>query len=292
MKWGKSFTVVIAAFSCHCIRLNTAFSAARATTSCLASLTTFTTTSTSSPNTATSPTSPAAHADVSLEGDLREQIVKKQILPGVYTPDEPSRINLMDYPVAIHYQPYLDYILFPNQVIRSRVHEIANQLAIDYEGRPVHMLCVLKGGAVFFADLLARWMELQHEKILPMQYDYIRVKSYVGFNSTGDVRIEGMENLSQQLAGKDVVIVEDIIDTGLTMERLVNKLQREGQPASIRVVSLLEKRTGRPSRYLADYVGFSIPDLFLVGYGMDFNEAYRDMDLLAVINQAGYEKYK
>eukprot|EP00981_Chlorochromonas_danica_P007427 scaffold1729_cov173-Ochromonas_danica.AAC.3 len=270
MKWGKSFTVVIAAFSCHCIRLNTAFSAARATTSCLASLTTFTTTSTSSPNTATSPTSPAAHADVSLEGDLREQIVKKQILPGVYTPDEPSRINLMDYPVAIHYQPYLDYILFPNQVIRSRVHEIANQLAIDFEGRPVHMLCVLKGGAVFFADLLARWMELQH----------------------GDVRIEGMENLSQQLAGKDVVIVEDIIDTGLTMERLVNKLQREGQPASIRVVSLLEKRTGRPSRYLADYVGFSIPDLFLVGYGMDFNEAYRDMDLLAVINQAGYEKYK
>eukprot|EP01031_Cornospumella_fuschlensis_P033750 gene33750-40837_t len=175
-------------------------------------------------------------------------------------PDYTPKLPLSSLPSPLHYRHYLDYVVVPN------------------------------GSAVFFGDILRLWFQKQEYLHLPTEYDFIRVKSYDGTSSTGKVQISGIHDI-RALQDKHVVIVEDIIDTGLTMSNLVHFMKQEVSPASIRVVSLLEKRTGKPSLYKADMVGFSIPDLFVVGYGMDFNEAFRDLRHIAVINKAGYAKF-
>eukprot|EP01031_Cornospumella_fuschlensis_P037966 gene37966-46124_t len=206
-------------------------------------------------------------------------------------PDYTPKLPLSSLPSPLHYRQYLDYVVVPNGMIQDRVQKMVDHLASEYSDKPVYFLCVLKGSAVFFGDILRLWFQKQEYLHLPTEYDYIRVKSYDGTSSTGKVQISGIHDI-RALQDKHVVIVEDIIDTGLTMSSLVEFIKHKVSPASIRVVSLLEKRTGKPSLYKADMVGFSIPDLFVVGYGMDFNEAFRDLRHLAVINKAGYEKFK
>jgi hypoxanthine phosphoribosyltransferase len=123
-----------------------------------------------------------------------------------------------------------------------------------------------------------------------MSFEFIKVKSYENDHSTGQIRISMSEEDLLSLKGKDLLIVEDIIDTGATMSTLIDMLKRY-EPARIRVVSLLLKRTQRKHHYIPDYVGFSIPDLFVVGYCLDYNEVFRDLDHIAVISEIGKIKY-
>jgi hypoxanthine phosphoribosyltransferase len=157
-------------------------------------------------------------------------------------------------------------ILFPRETIDRRVKELAAQISRDYEGREPLLVGILKGSFVFMADLI-RGLSI------PCRVDFVRVASYGGdTQSSGEVRITG--DLELPLTGRDVLIVEDIVDTGLTLSRLLGVL-RERQPASVRVCAFLDKSARRRVPFTADYVGFAIPDRFVVGYGLDFNENYR-----------------
>ncbi len=157
-------------------------------------------------------------------------------------------------------------ILFPKEVINKRVGELAAQISRDYDGRELLLVGILKGAFIFMADLI-------RGITVPCQVDFVRLASYGGGSqSSGKVRIT--KDLETRITGRDVLIVEDIVDTGFTLSYFV-KVLCEREPASLRVCAFLDKKERRQVPFEADYVGFTIPDGFVVGYGLDFNENFR-----------------
>ena len=197
------------------------------------------------------------------------------------------------YFIPEHYDDTLDYLLIPHGQIVDRVEKLAWDMMSDYSGETVHLLCVLKGASTFFQDLTTSIKKIHGARrgnYVPFTIDFIRVKSYEGTESSGKVHIHGCD--MSKLRGKHVIFVEDIIDTGLTMTKVLEYMQQTIIPASVRIASLIEKRTTRGSGFKADYVGFSVPDSFIVGYCMDYEEAYRDLDHICVINDKGKEQFR
>jgi hypoxanthine phosphoribosyltransferase len=181
--------------------------------------------------------------------------------------------------------------LIPKGLITDRVEKLAQDIRQTYEGKTIHILCVLKGGAAFFHDLIEK-LRLFHKyntcDYVPYTFDFIKVKSYEGLQSTGNVEVSGAD--VSKFKGKHLLLVEDIIDTGTTMAKLVPYL-RSAEPASIRVASLLEKRNPDSCGFLGDFVGFSIPNKFVIGSCLDYNEIFRDLDHICIINDAGVAKW-
>jgi hypoxanthine phosphoribosyltransferase len=180
-------------------------------------------------------------------------------------------------PMTIHDD--VEEILLDGGTIAGRVAELGAQLAADYAGRDPVLISVLKGALVFLADLI-RAMEL------PVSIDFMEVSSYgAGTETSGQVRI--LKDLSRPIEGRHVIVVEDIIDTGLTLNYLLKYLADKG-PASMSIVCLLDK----PARRLADipieYRGFTIPDRFVIGYGLDYDEHYRNLPYIGVLKPAVY----
>jgi hypoxanthine phosphoribosyltransferase len=159
-------------------------------------------------------------------------------------------------------------VLLSHDTIQTRVAEMGRQLTAEYEGRQPHMVCVLKGACTFMTDL-CRSMDL------PLTLDYIAVSSYgAATKSSGEVKL--VKDLDQGLDGRDLLVVEDIVDTGLTLNYLLKVLRARG-PRSLKVVALLSKPSRRLVETPVDYIGFNIEDLFVVGYGLDYNERYRNL---------------
>jgi hypoxanthine phosphoribosyltransferase len=157
--------------------------------------------------------------------------------------------------------------------IQARVVEMGRQISGDFAGREPHLVGVLKGACPFMTDL-AQAIDL------PITLDYIAVSSYGrATKSTGEVKL--IKDLDQGLEGRDLLIVEDIVDTGLTLNYLVNLLGARG-PRSLKVVALLSKPARRLVSVHVDYVGFTIEDEFVVGYGLDYNERYRNLKDIVV----------
>ena len=193
--------------------------------------------------------------------------------------------------VPHHYLTSIESVLIPKGLIEDRVEKLAQDIRNVYDGKTVHLLCVLKGGSAFFNALVKKlqlFHKYNHCDYVPFTFDFIKVKSYAGTKSTGNVQVSGAD--LSQLKQKNLLLVEDIIDTGTTMARLV-PLLNEYEPESVRVTSLLEKRTSKSCGFEADFVGFSIPDKFVIGFGLDYNESFRDLDHICVINDAGMVKY-
>jgi len=166
-------------------------------------------------------------------------------------------------------------ILIPEEKIAERVKELAKQISRDYQGKTVHLVCVLKGAYTFLADL-ARAMEI------PVTLDFLAVSSYgKGTSTTGQVQVT--KDLDTSLEGMDVLIVEDIADTGLTLRYLYNMLKARN-PSSLKVVALLSKPSRRTVEVPVDYVGFEIPDRFVVGYGLDVDQRYRNLPYIAAVD--------
>ena len=164
-------------------------------------------------------------------------------------------------------------VLLARDAIQARVAEMGREIARDYAGRDPHLVCVLKGACTFLTDL-ARAIEL------PLTLDYIAVSSYGAVTkSSGEVQL--VKDLDQSLDGKDVIVVEDIVDTGLTLNYLTNLLRNRG-PKTVKVAALLSKPSRRLVQIHVDYVGFTIEDLFVVGYGLDYNEKYRNLSDIVV----------
>lgn len=167
-------------------------------------------------------------------------------------------------------------ILFPRAAIQKRVRELADQISKDYAGRELVIIGVLKGAFIFMADLV-------REISVPCRVDFTRLASYgAGADSSGKVVMT--KDIETSIKGKDILIVEDILDTGLTLQYVVNWL-KERNPNSLKICVFLDKRKRRKVSFEADYVGFTIDDGFVVGYGLDFNEKYRFSPDIYVIKQ-------
>ncbi|KAG8189623.1 hypothetical protein JTE90_009554, partial [Oedothorax gibbosus] len=206
--------------------------------------------------------------------------------------DDDEGYPLETFCIPNHYNGDLDRVLVPCGIIHDRIERLARDIAQDYKDQPFTALCVLKGGYKFFADLLDKIKQYVCNYQGPtgvICVDFIRLKSYEGSDSSGNLKIMGIDNL-ETLAGRNLLIVEDIIDTGLTMENLL-KLLQQFKTKSIKVVSLFVKRTPKSSGYRPDYTGFEVPNKFIVGYALDYNEIFRDLNHVCIINETGKQKY-
>ena len=177
----------------------------------------------------------------------------------------------------------IDRILFTEDEIKQRVAEIGAGITQDYKDDPdgVILISVLRGAAIFMADL-ARQIQL------PCEMDYMAVSSYGnGVKSSGVVRI--LKDLSSQIEGRNVVIAEDVLDSGLTLSYIKELLESRG-PRSIRIATLLDKPSRRTVPLTVDYSCFQIPDAFVVGYGLDYDEKYRNLPVVGVLDPKVYTK--
>ncbi|MDO4804546.1 MAG: hypoxanthine phosphoribosyltransferase [Lachnospiraceae bacterium] len=168
-------------------------------------------------------------------------------------------------------------VMITEDRIEERVRELGAQISRDYAGKTVHMICVLKGG-VYFMTALSNRIDIS----VPVSMDFMSVSSYgAGTKSSGIVKI--VKDLDEPLAGKDVLVVEDIIDSGRTLSYLL-KLLRERKPASLRLCTLLDKPDRRVMKdVVVDYCGFEIEDKFVVGCGMDYDQKYRNLPYIGEI---------
>lgn len=171
---------------------------------------------------------------------------------------------------------YLSEVLLTAEQIQGRVAELGAEISRDYAGRDLLLIGILKGAVVFLSDLL------RHITI-PVQVDFMAVSSYGAATlSSGVVRI--LKDLDEGVEGREVLVVEDIIDTGLTLRYLRENLQAR-RPASVRICTLLDKPDRRVVEVPVDYLGFRIPDRFVVGYGLDCKEYFRNLPYIAAVDQ-------
>lgn len=165
-------------------------------------------------------------------------------------------------------------VLFSRQQIAERVAAIGAQISSDFAGEPVVLIGVLKGAAIFLSDL-------SRSLTLDATFDFISVSSYGnGKQNSGEVKL--LKDVDQSMEGKNIILVEDILDTGLTLTYL-SKMMRAHKPKAFKIAALLDKAARRVQPIQADYVGFTIPDEFVVGYGMDYAERYRNLPDICVV---------
>jgi hypoxanthine phosphoribosyltransferase len=170
-------------------------------------------------------------------------------------------------------------ILYHTEEIQLKVKELGQQISRDYAGRNLLVICVLKGAFVFMADLI-KTMDI------PLELDFMAVSSYgQSTKSSGVVKI--IKDLDVPVEGRDVMIVEDIIDSGLTLSYLIDVLERRNA-LSVAVVTLFDKPTRRTVDLEPDYKGFTLPDAFVVGYGLDYGEKYRNLPYIGVLKEEVY----
>ena len=168
-------------------------------------------------------------------------------------------------------------VLLPEEDVNKRISEVAEQISKDYEGKQIHLICILKGGVFFTCELAKRIT-------VPVTMDFMSVSSYGDdTKSSGVVRI--VKDLDESLADKEVLIVEDIIDSGRTLAYLIEVLKQRG-PKSIPLCPLLDKPERRVKKQVkVDYTCFTIPDEFVVGYGLDYAQKYRNLPFIGVVEQ-------
>lgn len=172
-------------------------------------------------------------------------------------------------------------VLFDRSELRKKVAEMGQQITKDYSGRELLVVGILKGAFIFMADLI-------REIDVPIEVDFMDVSSYgLSTSSSGEVRI--IKDLEYSIQDKDVLIVEDIVDTGLTL-KYITEILRNRNPRSLKICCLLDKPSRRKADISPDYVGYIIPDKFVVGYGLDYAEQYRNYPDVYILKPSVYEK--
>jgi len=167
-------------------------------------------------------------------------------------------------------------VLFDEETIAKRVAEMGAEITRDYQEKELVVICILRGGVIFMSDLVKQIK-------LPLYMDFMAVSSYgMSTKSSGVVRI--LKDLNEDIEGKDVLIVEDIVDTGLTLHYLVDYIKSRN-PRSVKVCCFLDKPSRRKVEVKVDYVGFEIPDKFVVGYGLDYAQKYRNLPYVSVLEE-------
>jgi len=176
--------------------------------------------------------------------------------------------------------PDIESVMISEEQINERVRELGAEISADYQGQTVLLVAVLRGAAIFLADL-------SRAMTVPVELDFMAVSSYgSSTKSSGVVRI--LKDLDEQIEGRNVLVVEDILDTGLTLKYLLKNLASR-KPASLEVVTLLNKQGKQRVPISCKYSGFSVPDEFVVGYGLDFAERYRNLPYIGVLKPSAYQ---
>lgn len=165
-------------------------------------------------------------------------------------------------------------VLLSEEEVDAKIRQIGEQISKDYAGKQVHLVCVLKGGSFFMCELAKRIS-------VPVSLDFMSVSSY-GDKTTSCEVVRIVKDLDESLAGKDVIVVEDIVDTGRTLSYLLKNLQDRG-PASLKLCTLLDKPDRRVTDVKVDYTCFEIPDEFVVGYGLDYGQKYRNLPYIGIV---------
>lgn len=165
-------------------------------------------------------------------------------------------------------------VMFTEEEINDRIRQIGDQISRDYAGKQVHLICVLKGGSFFMCELAKRIT-------VPVFLDFMSVSSY-GSDTTSSGVVRIVKDLDAPLKGKHVIVVEDIVDTGRTLSYLLGMLQGRG-PESLKLCTLLDKPDRRVVDVHVDYTGFQIPDEFIVGYGLDYDQKYRNLPYIGTV---------
>ena len=173
-------------------------------------------------------------------------------------------------------------VLYHESTILARLDELASQITKDYEGKELTVIALLNGSFIFMADLLRR---IPH----PLQVDSWSVSSYHGTKTTGQINFR--QTQVADVRGRHVLLLDDILDSGLTIHSIKERLEKEAGAASLRVCVLLRKNVERACKVDADYVGFDIPNEFVVGYGLDYNERYRNLPFIGILNEEGIRRY-
>jgi hypoxanthine phosphoribosyltransferase len=176
--------------------------------------------------------------------------------------------------------PDIESVMISEEQINERVRELGAEISADYQGQTVLLVAVLRGAAIFLADL-------SRAMTVPVELDFMAVSSYgSSTKSSGVVRI--LKDLDEQIEDRNVLVVEDILDTGLTLKYLLKNLASR-KPASLEVVTLLNKQGKQRVPISCKYSGFSVPDEFVVGYGLDFAERYRNLPYIGVLKPSAYQ---
>uniref|UniRef100_A0A3B4CFM9 Phosphoribosyltransferase domain-containing protein n=1 Tax=Pygocentrus nattereri TaxID=42514 RepID=A0A3B4CFM9_PYGNA len=219
--------------------------------------------------------------------------------------DDDQGHELSLFCVPKHYEEDLDSVIIPNGLIKDRTERLARDIVRDMGGHHIVALCVLKGGYKFFADLMdyIKALNQNSDKSVPLTVDFIRLKSYSNDQSTNCVKVIGGDELSA-LSGKNVLIVEDIVETGRTMETLL-ALLNECNPKMVKVARSLAvvfiyfiylffvlNFHFFNVLCLSPDIGFEVPDKFLVGYALDYNEYFRDLSHICILSDRAKEKYR
>lgn len=176
----------------------------------------------------------------------------------------------------------IDHVLVSEEQLQAKVAELGAKISADYEGRDLLLVSILKGAVVFMADLM-------RAVTIPCAIDFMVVSSYGGANTSSTGLVKIIKDLDQDLSGKDVLIVEDILDTGITLSHLMPMLQMRN-PRSLRLCTILSKPSRRKAEIEPDYCGFEVPDEFVVGYGLDYDEKYRNLPYVGVLKPEIYTK--
>lgn len=172
-------------------------------------------------------------------------------------------------------------VLVSEEELKAKVAELGAQISKDYEGKNLVLVSILKGSVVFMADLM-------RAVSIPCSIDFM-VSSYGGSNTVTSGLVKIIKDLDGDLSGKDVLIVEDILDTGVTLSNLVPMLKMRN-PNSVKICTILDKPSRRKADIQPDYEGFQVPDEFVVGYGLDYDEKYRNLPYVGVLKPEVYEK--
>ena len=183
----------------------------------------------------------------------------------------------------MNWQDYVDEVLITEETLQSRIAELGAEISRDYVGQDLLLICVLKGGVMFLTDLM------RHITV-PHHIDFMAISSYGtgARESSGIVRI--LMDLGTDIKGRNVLIVEDIIDTGHTLDYIL-RLLKAREPASLHICCLLDKPSRREVPIAVNYLGFSIPDKYVFGYGLDLDEFYRDLPLIATLKPKWYDQF-
>ena len=183
-------------------------------------------------------------------------------------------------PVPLAWRHDVDRVLITERQIARRIHKMSRQIEHDFRGRELVVVSLLNGTVMFLADLIRHLS-------LPLRLDFIGVSSYGSGTTSGELIFT--KELRLDVRGRDVLLVDDILDTGRTMKRVIGKL-RQLHPRRLRTCVLLDKPSRRVERVWANYVGFTIPDLFVIGYGLDYAERYRNLPFVGVLKPEMYRE--
>ena len=167
-------------------------------------------------------------------------------------------------------------VLLTQEQVEARIAELGKEISRDYAGKKLHLICILKGGALFLTQL-----SKSIDPSIPVSMDFMSVSSYGNETTSGGV-VRIIKDLDEPIRGRDVIVVEDIIDTGWTLSYLLDLLRDRG-PSSLKLCTLLDKPDRRETEVKVDYIGFQIPDHFVVGYGLDYAQKYRTLPYIGIV---------